>query len=248
MTEQPNGELIDISLWQAVTSIDWSKLAENKIAAIIRGGQGAYDDPLFRVHFTNAKAAGAAAGMYWFFQPDAEVSYQVNAAIAAWKTVKPSVFALDVENITYTDTDGTRVNIFPPSAEIHTRRLKQFLSEFETETGVIPAIYTRADYWNVWTLRDTAWKHYPLWIASWTLYSSDVRMPLDWDEWKIWQYEGGTGRIDGVIGPVDRNKFRGTSSEMLDFFGVDEIEPPVELTIEERLTALEKRVAALEGK
>jgi len=226
-------KICDISEYQPV--IDWPRLAELGVGIIVRCGQSNFEDGRFQEHYAKALAAGVPVGIYFFFQPNLGPEVQITEFLRIYNglAVKPKVISLDVENIAYTDANGTKINILPPSPEIHSVWLMQWLQAVEKATGITPGIYTRADYWDAWVRRSGTkkvnyngteytmpdWSHYWLWIASWTNYSSDIRMPKDWKTWKVWQYEGGTGRQDGITGPVDLNSYNGTQDQMIEFFG-----------------------------
>ena len=223
--------ICDISYAQS-QGIDWAKLKMLGIAIVMRAGQYNYEDNLFRTHYANAVANQVPFGIYWFYQPNLDFNVQLNKLLQVWDSlaVKPKKIFIDVEPIVYTG-----VSVYPPSKEIHSYWLMNMLSGIESHTGVIPGVYTRANYWDVWTVRSgtrivvggmpyimPSWNYYDLWIASWTNYSSNIFMPLDWDNWKIWQNEGGSGRQDGITGPVDLNAFYGTQDEMISYFGGEE--------------------------
>jgi lysozyme len=225
-------KICDISEYQPV--IDWPRLAELGVGIIVRCGQSNFEDGRFQEHYANALAAGVPVGIYFFFQPNLGPEVQITEFLRIYNglAVKPKVISLDVENIAYTDANGTKINILPPSPEIHSVWLMQWLSAVEKATGITPGIYTRQNYWDEWVRRSGAkvnykgidytlpnWSHYWLWVASWTNYSSDIRMPKDWTTWKVWQYEGGTGRQDGIAGPVDLDSYNGTQDQMIEFFG-----------------------------
>ncbi len=230
--------VIDISYCQAVANIDWARLKELGVAVIMRMGQNIWEDNLFRAHYTNAVKYGVPFGVYWFYQPDQPPTLQIVAFLKSYNSlpIKPKVICLDVENISYWEDligeDGKPVmqdgkpmqiliNITPPNATVHSIWLWIWLTEIEKATGNTPGIYTRADYWNLWTLRIYDWAHFFLWIASWTNYSSNIRMPLDWKVWTVWQWIGGENRQDGVIGPVDGNYFNGSQANMVAYFTVE---------------------------
>lgn len=235
-------KICDISFCQS-QAIDWQKLKEQGIGVIARAGQADFVDNLFQRHYEGARAARVPFGMYWFFQPNMGPTNQLSALLRVYNGlgVKPKVICIDVENIAYANADGTRVNILPPSIDIHSVWMMKFLQGIEQATGVVPGVYTRADYWNSWVKRSGAivnyggvtytlpdWSHYWLWIASWLNYAVDIRLPADWKEWKTWQYEGGSGRQEGITGPVDLDYYNGTQVQMEAFFGlVPVVIPPV---------------------
>jgi lysozyme len=231
-------KIIDISWCQS--QIDWAKLKELKVAVIMRCGQADYEDSRFQEHWANAARAGVLAGIYYFYQPNLGPESQIAAFLRIYNglTVKPKVIFLDVEDIC---VGGGQPNIVPPSVITHSVWLWTWLSQVESETGVTPGIYTRADYWNQWTTRSYNWGRYPLWIASWLVYAPDIRLPLDWTKWTVWQYEGGTGRQEGVEGPCDLDVYNGSQVEMERFFG--ETEEPEPVTLE----SLDVRLKVVEG-
>ena len=242
-------KICDISYCQS-QAIDWQRLKELGIGVIARAGQADFVDNLFLQHYNGAKTAGVSFGMYWFWQPNLSYPSQLAALLKVYNglAVKPKVICIDVETIAYINTDGTKVNILPPSPEVHSVWLMKMFDGIEQATGVVPGVYTRADYWNTWVKRSGAivayggvtytlpnWSHYWLWIASWLNYAADIRLPADWKEWKVWQYEGGSGRQEGITGPVDLDYFNGTQVEMEAFFGgaAPVVDPPApELTLE----------------
>jgi GH25 family lysozyme M1 (1,4-beta-N-acetylmuramidase) len=233
-------KICDISFCQT-QAIDWQRLHDLGIGIIARAGQADFMDNLFQRHYDGARAARVPFGMYWFFQPNLHHTTQLAALLAVYNglAVKPKTIFIDVENIAYTDAAGTHINILPPSVEVHSVWLMKMLAGIEQATGVVPGVYTRADYWNTWVWRSKTvvnmggtnytmpdWSHYWLWIASWLNYAADIRLPADWKEWKVWQYEGGSGRQEGITGPVDMDYFNGTQAEMETFFGGAAPPPP----------------------
>jgi GH25 family lysozyme M1 (1,4-beta-N-acetylmuramidase) len=250
-------KLNDVSYCQS-QPIDWAHLAARNVGIIARAGQWNFEDNLFDRHYAGAMAAGVPFGCYWFYQPNMPPEQQIYTFLSIWNSmpVKPKVIFLDVENITYTG-----VNIIPPGVDIHTVWLAKWLYEVEKATGVIPGIYTRADYWNKWVRRSgtefyyggvkqvtQSWNKYPLWVAAWTQYTAGVILPADWQTWVIWQYEGGTGRDEDITGPVDLDRFNGDGNAMRKFFGMPPlvVAPPPGLTLQEQINSLADRVKILE--
>lgn len=100
----------------------------------------------------------------------------------------------------------------------------EFLQTIEAGLGVTPMVYTgQAFHW--WFSQGAPelaalFAKYPLWLAS---YSKEPAMPVDnqgvafpWPQWSIWQHTG-SGKVAGVTGAVDVNKFRGTLLDMETF-------------------------------
>lgn len=134
--------------------------------------------------------------------------------------------------------DGTGrvlINVVPPSKEFFTYHLWQWLVKAEKLSGLPPeqiGVYSREDYLKQWLIPSgtqfmfagvlhTApdWRCWFAWPATWTQYADSPIIFTGWDGWKLWQFEGGTGRIEGVDGPCDQNHFNGTQAECEAFFG-----------------------------
>ena len=82
-------------------------------------------------------------------------------------------------------------------------------------TGVRPIIYTNPNFWQT-SMADTDWfarNGYPiLFIAHWTTASEPTVPAASWggNGWTFWQHSS-TGAVPGIGGPVDLDRFRGTS-------------------------------------
>ena len=207
-------QIRDISYCQS--GFNGKNLASRGVALIIRMGQGIWLDAEFWDNYNSARDSGVSFGIYWFLQPNMAFGPQLEAFLSIYNSLpwKPSVIALDVEDI----NTGSAV-ILPPSVAYNTNNVLGWLQGVESATGIIPGVYTRKNYWEQWTYRMDIWKHFWLWVASWTTYSIYIAMPVDWPTWKIWQSQGGTGRDPDIPGPVDIDNFHGTQAEQNDFFG-----------------------------
>lgn len=142
--------ICDISYAQADANMNWSRIKELGIGIIMRGGQANYEDALFRTHYNNAVKYKVPFGIYWFFQPNMDYSYQLTAFMRLYDSlsVKPKQLFIDVEPIVYPN-----VSIYPPSVDMHSYWLMKFLKGIEDHTKIKATIYTRADYWDVWVKR-----------------------------------------------------------------------------------------------
>ena len=230
------GFLLDVAgqeTWPQIRDISYAQsgfngkgLAKRGVALIMRMGQGIWLDSDFWDNYNNARANGVKFGVYWFLQPNMAYGPQLSAFLSIYNSLpwKPKVIALDVEDI----NTGT-VIVLPPSVAYNNANVLGWLQGVESATGVIPGVYTRKNYWEQWTYRMDVWKHYWLWIASWTSYSIYIAMPVDWPTWTVWQSEGGTGRDIDIPGPVDIDNFHGTQEEQDAFFEGEEMpEEPFE--------------------
>jgi lysozyme len=90
-----------------------------------------------------------------------------------------------------------------------------FLETVERVTGVIPSIYGSSGNLEPWLRNDKRFVRYPLWVAHYTS-KSQPWVPGPWRDWTIWQYSS-TGRVSGVSGNCDMNRFNGDEADLRSF-------------------------------
>jgi lysozyme len=89
-----------------------------------------------------------------------------------------------------------------------------WLTQVTAATGVKPIIYTNPTFWST-SMANTdsfARNGYRLWVANWTT-AGQPTLPADgWGGlgWTLWQHSS-TGRVPGISGNVDLDRFNGTS-------------------------------------
>ena len=206
-----------------------------------------YQDDLLTDHVAGAKSVGIPFGFYWYFLPFTPVTAQINyfqKLIDQYAPTIPAAF-IDVES-----NNGK-------SAAVITAALKQFLPAFSDMLH--PAvIYTRQSWWDV-NVTDATWGGYDLWASRWrsnltSPWSDGYYKFRDWKDWKFWQYQGDNNAQAKVYGfpgnpqgdpDIDLNWFNGNVYQFRDWAGL----PPMPgLTIDERVTDLERQVTDLEGR
>lgn len=91
--------------------------------------------------------------------------------------------------------------------------VNDFYNTYKARTGRDVVIYTTASWWNSCTGSWTGMAaKSPLWVAHWGTTSPNI--PAGFPTYTIWQYTA-TGRVSGVTGDVDRNKFNGTMDRLV---------------------------------
>jgi hypothetical protein len=111
--------------------------------------------------------------------------------------------------------------------------------------GRTPLVYTRGSWWDPIIAKDVCGSN-PLWVAHYTTAASPL-LPKKggWATWKMWQYSS-SGRVDGIAGNVDMDRFDGMQADVDAFFyfegGV--VVPPAG-DLEARLASLEAKVVDL---
>ena len=139
-----------------------------------------------------------------------------------------------------------------------TRTTNAIMAICKSRTGMYPILYSRANwvdqYIGVGDLPgETQW-----WLANYRyalpypLYTpekdSPPVLPKGVTDWLIHQTaERYNGSSVGVVSHyVDSNRWNGDMLAVLKYFGYDENEPEVPLTLQEQIDALDKRIIALE--
>lgn len=245
MIEEEKTEVADLSYCQN-GAVDWPNIGKILGGVAIRSGQYNFIDSSF-VEFVKMCIKYGMPFITWFFvQPDQGPEIQIETIIEAWNMFKykPKALGFDIENIAYTTMTGEKINIEPPTKEKATLWLMILIADTMRRTGLgkkAMVIYTRKDYWDKWFLPSgtvfsvngityTApnWEEYTLWIAAWITYTTIVNVPAPWKLKKppylLHQYQGGDGRYENITGPVDHNRFMGTHTELVIFFGQPEAE------------------------
>jgi lysozyme len=200
---------IDVSRWKG--AIDWRLVAvSGQRFAYAEATNGLRVDWTYGVNRNGAQAAGLAFGAFHFARPNGATLQAVLAdaiteadffvAVARPRTGElPPV--LDLER-----TGG----LSPPSLRTWTAT---WLDEVARRVGARPTIYASPAFWRK-AMGDAgvfATAGSPLWVAHW--HVAAPRVPAaDWESsgWTFWQWTN-CGRVLGVRGCVDGDRFRGSS-------------------------------------
>jgi GH25 family lysozyme M1 (1,4-beta-N-acetylmuramidase) len=197
---------IDVSQHQK--AIDWSRVAgAGKQFAYVRATAGTLTaDATYDRNRAGARAAGLTVGSYHYANPQPLAD---DAAMeAAWFLRNATVASGDLLPV----LDLELSNGLAPVALI--AWAQTWLETVERATGVKPVIYTTPVFWarsmagSDWFARNG----YRLWIAHWTRAGGPAVPAADWggDGWTLWQVSS-TGRIPGIRGAVDLDRFAGSS-------------------------------------
>jgi lysozyme len=88
-------------------------------------------------------------------------------------------------------------------------RVRAWIERVRGKLHVEPIVYTGPEFW-----RDRvggADVGQPLWLAHYTRDCPTV--PAPWTRWTYWQHTD-SGRVPGIVGPVDLDVFAGTIDDM----------------------------------
>jgi lysozyme len=180
--EVPVGVFIDVSHNNG--TMDWSKAKANGVThAYIKASDGPeWRDPQFATNWQGAKEQGIKRGAYHYYRNYADPTAQAMSFLEVVGDDLGEILpALDVED---DDSPVTGSDIW------------SWLLIVSEATGIDPAIYTAAWWWDQY-MDGTSWAtDYALWVANWTEADTPV-IPKDWagaGYW-LWQYDN---RGDGV--------------------------------------------------
>jgi lysozyme len=197
---------IDVSHWQG--RIDWEEVAAAGVDFVfVKATQGTwFTDPRYAENRAAAERYGIRVGAYHFAEPGLAPGDAVREADHFLDTaqLKPRnlVPVLDLEIDRGLGPKALR------------RWAKAWFDRVEERLGVKGMIYTSPSFWK-YHVEDSTWLaeqgYRVLWIAH---YETERPMvPAQrWDGagWTFWQWTQ-CGRVDGIVGCVDRNAFNGTA-------------------------------------
>ncbi|MEU8677957.1 lysozyme [Streptomyces sp. NPDC048560] len=203
---------IDVSHWQG--AINWGSVKAAGIDfAYMKATEGtSFKDSRFSANYTGSYNAGLIRGAYHFARPDAsngatQANYFAGSGGGWSKDGKTLPGVLDIEH------NPSGAMCYGLSTTQMRTWVNDFYTAYKARTTRDVVIYTTASWWNTctgnWTGMSTK---SPLWVAHWGTASPSI--PSGFPTWTIWQYSA-TGRVSGVAGDVDRNKFNGTMTRLL---------------------------------
>ena len=199
---------IDVSHYQG--SINWKKVKAAGIQfAWIKATEGTtYRDANFSANYLNAYNNKVIRGAYHFARP----GNSSGAAQAKYFASHGGAWSRD--NLTLPGVLDLEGGCAGKSTSAMRSWILDFYNTYKAKTGRDVVIYTSASWWNSCTGRWTGMsKKSPLWAAHWTSASKPT-IPAGFPFWTIWQYTD-SGRVNGISGNVDRDRFNGDRSRLL---------------------------------
>ncbi len=199
------GDGIDISHWQG--SVNWTKVRSDDITfAFLKATEGTtYADPTLATNWAGAEKVGIYRAAYHFARPSA----------AAGSAARQARFFVSTAGTFDGRGDLPPVLDLEATGGLGPRALRSWVSTWLTTveelTGRTPILYFSPYFWIDNLGNSTAFTRYPLWIAHYTTKAPMV--PGGWPRWTFWQRTS-TGRVDGIAGNVDMNRFNGTNADL----------------------------------
>lgn len=190
---------IDVSRHQRV--IDWPAVREAGVRfAFIRVSYGMVVDAFFERNWREAADAGITRGAYQYFRPGHDGARQADLFMDTVGRRRAGDFppVLDVER-----SDGR-----PDRAVVH--QVRRWIERYRERSGLDRVIIYTGHFWR--EIDSPRMPGTDLWIAHYT-NATNPRFPRRWSEWRFWQYSQ-TGRVPGITGPVDLDRFNGDETAM----------------------------------
>ncbi|MFC3683732.1 glycoside hydrolase family 25 protein [Hydrogenophaga luteola] len=192
-------EGVDLSNWQG-GEVNFVQIKQaGKHFVFVKSSEGAsVVDPDHARNVQQARAAGLAVGSYHFYESDDTPQAQFRN-FSAQLRLQPGDLppVVDIEQLSKGDTQA-----LAPA-------LKEFLGLLEQQVGVKPILYSGEHFANEYL---SVFADYPLWLAEYNS-SASPQLPKGWTRWTFWQHSQ-NGRVSGVPGPVDLNRFNGNTSQL----------------------------------
>lgn len=189
--------------------IDWSMVKQAGAEfAFMKATEGAtFVDKRFKENWKEARAAGIKVGAYHFFRPRTNLQSQIDNFARTLGTVSPGDLppVIDAE----VPSDWSRL-----TGKQSVDLIIGFIDGIRAKLGdnVHPIIYLSPSFCDDVLKNDPRLKNYPLWLAHYTS-ASRPRVPKPWEFWTFWQFTE-NGRVAGISGNVDINRFNGQSDRL----------------------------------
>ena len=190
---------VDVSHWEGV--INWSVAARWIPFVYYKCTDGTvYIDVQFAANKFGCNAAGIPHAPYHWYQP----------------TLDP-----DLQAHHFVETAGEgyhRLIVDVEKGKVYPSHLHQMLITTEQLSGIKPAIYTSAGYWNEFVKPLPTWSHnYELIVANYTIKRLPL-LPIGWDKFIIWQFSD-SFFFPGCKEHGDANWFNGDLDAARAWFG-----------------------------
>lgn len=195
---------VDVSYYQG--AIDWNAVKSDGVEfAIVRVSDGiGFEDPQFDANWTGTHAAGIYRGAYQFFRPNQDAIAQADLLLSRMGPLGPD----DLPPVIDVEADGG----LPPAAVASA--VRTWIDHVTAAIGRAPIIYTGFFFWRD-QVGAADMTTSPLWHAQYTTAECPNIAP-PWPDWAFWQFTS-SGRVAGISGDVDTNRFNGSHQQLLDF-------------------------------
>jgi len=194
---------IDVSYYQG--TINWDRVAAAGVRfAIIRTGDGYFEDPQFERNWSEARRVGIYRGAYHYFRPDKSPEDQADIVVSKLGRLGagdlPPVIDLENESLYSGYTLSQKLD-----------KVRRFINRVESGTGRQVMIYTGKYFWQDAFNSSNAFVDHPLWIPQYGPTCPDL--PTPWTDWLFFQTSD-RGTVPGISGNVDLDLFNGDMADL----------------------------------
>jgi GH25 family lysozyme M1 (1,4-beta-N-acetylmuramidase) len=195
----------DVSNHQGA-AIGWDRVAAAGIAfAWIKASEDPdFFDTVFPRNWFEARKAGLVTGAYHYARPD---RVSPAASVTLFEKALQDVGGLRAGDLIALDLEEPHDK--PGSFLVWAA---EWLALAERVFGVKPVLYTAHWFAGPHGLENGALGSYPLWWAAYT-NAPATPVPMGWEKLTFWQYTS-TGRVPGIPGDVDLDRFFGTLADL----------------------------------
>jgi lysozyme len=210
----------DVSHWEGL--IDWVEAARWLPFVYYKCTDGAKGiDNTFKRNKEGCQASGMAHATYHYFQPEQDPVMQADHYVdTAGEGYGRYIVDFEQRPVRAgASREPKPMNFVVPSpASSLSGKLLAFLQQVSRRTGIKPAIYTSAGFWNENVQPVPAWtKEYDLIVAHYTAGHVPT-LPIGWDRYVIWQYTD-TFYFPGCECAADGDWFTGDLTQCRAWFG-----------------------------
>ncbi|CAM00046.1 GH25 family lysozyme M1 (1,4-beta-N-acetylmuramidase) [Saccharopolyspora erythraea NRRL 2338] len=193
--------------------VDFAKVgADGRDFAFVLATDGeSFTSDLFDSQYSGAGEAGLYRAGYHFARPDGSATKQADRFL---KTVGYTNDGRTMPPVLDMEANPNGATCYGLDDAQMEEWIKSFVGRVKEKTGREAVIYTSPSFWKECTGNSEAFTSNPLWTAEW-----DVDKPSKvggWPAHTFWQYSN-SGKVDGVDGAVDVNRFNGGTAELEKF-------------------------------
>lgn len=209
-TPEPPAEVIDVSAFQAPSSIVWPRVRASGVSGVYAKateGVGSPDGTFLR-HVEGARSAGLLVGAYHYLHVRQAV--QDTAAQAQQFAARYAAAACELRPAIDVEPDDNPRGVAPA---VWLQAVLDLANAVTQACGVRPLIYSFPAFWrSLQPETRPELEMYGLWVA--TYGGVPAAMPPWGTDYVLWQYSGGE-IVDGCAGKVDRSRTRSGMSGLL---------------------------------
>ncbi|GAB3543707.1 hypothetical protein GCM10027444_02600 [Actinopolyspora lacussalsi] len=206
----PNAHGIDVSNHNG--PIQWNEVAASgeHYAFVLATDGGNFTNPMFDQQFNGAKNAGMLAGAYHFGRPTGSAVGQADRLLNTMGSTDDGKTLPPVLDLEVSPNGGGCYG--KTSGQLHSWT-QSFLDRVKSKTGEDAIVYASPSFWSSCMAGSQEFSENPLWLASYGVPQPSLFG--GWDAYSFWQYTN-KGSVPGITGPVDRNLFQGSGSDLLE--------------------------------